>query len=151
MSTITTTFGSLLNDPFFIGWDKVINKANQVSKYSEISGSYPPYNVKKVDEDNFIVELALAGWTKEDLTITEENGVITISGEKSEEDNNYLHRGIASRKFTRAFSLAEYIKISSASMENGILSVRLFREVPEEKKPRIVEIEGNSGRKKLTK
>lgn len=149
MSTITTTFGSLLNDPFFIGWDKVIKKANQVSEYSSISGSYPPYNVKKIDDDNFVIELALAGWTKEELTITEENGVITISGDKLESEDNYLHKGIATRKFTRAFSLAEYIKISNASMENGILSLELFREIPEEKKPRIVEISG--GKKAINK
>jgi molecular chaperone IbpA len=102
--------------------------------------SYPPYNVVKVDDNNFIMEFASAGFTKKDIDISVEKGVITIKGEKAEEEKEYLHKGIAARKFIRSFTLPEYFEVASAQMEHGILYISLIRNIPEEKKPKKIAI-----------
>jgi len=102
--------------------------------------SYPPYNVVKVDDDKFVMEFAAAGFTKEDIDISVEKGVITIKGEKKDEEKEYLHKGIAGRKFIRSFTLPEYFEVDRAGMEHGILYIDLIRNIPEEKKPKKIAI-----------
>ena len=102
--------------------------------------SYPPYNVVKIDDDKFVMEFAAAGFTKEDIDISVEKGVITIKGEKKDEEKEYLHKGIAARKFVRSFTLPEYFEVDRAGMEHGILYIDLIRNIPEEKKPKKIAI-----------
>ena len=126
------------NDPFFIGWDKVLDRFNDLSKTN--ATAFPPYNVRQINEDTYAIDLAIAGYNKSMLKITEENGTLTVEGVKPEDSENYVYRGIAGRKFTRSFSLAEHIYVTDAHMQDGILVIGLKRNVPDELKPREIEI-----------
>jgi molecular chaperone IbpA len=141
MSYISSTENGLgptwLNDPFFIGFDRMFDRLTNTT--TNQSG-FPPYNVRKVDEDTFVVELAVAGYNKESIKITEHDGSLIIKGERPEDVEEYLHKGIAGRKFTRSFALGEYMFVNSADLVDGMLYVVVKREVPEEKKPKTIQI-----------
>lgn len=132
----TTTWN---NFPYMIGWDTFFPKLEAMSKVN--ATSFPPYNVRKVDDDNFIIELAVAGYNKSCLTITEENGNLTVVGELPETTDEYLHKGIAGRKFTRTFSLAEHMLSDGVQLIDGMLYIKVTRIIPEEKKPKTLEID----------
>ena len=104
------------------------------------STNYPPYNLVEVSEDTYMIELALAGFNKEDISIEQEKNVLTIKGSSKENSNKYIHKGIGARDFTRTFSLSEYMVVAGATMENGVLRVLVIRNVPEEAKPKKFEI-----------
>ena len=127
----------LFNDPFFIGFDKMVNR---ISSTTNQQAGFPPYNVRKIDEDTFVVELAVAGYNRESLEITEHDGNLTVKGERPEDVEEYLHKGIAGRKFTRSFALAEYMYVNSADLVDGMLYIVVKRDVPEEKKPKTIKI-----------
>ena len=132
----------LFKDPFFIGIDRELNRFRHASEVAA-KQSYPPYNLVKIDDDNYMVNLAVAGFTKHEISISVENNTLTVSGEiitEDEEGIEYLHKGIAMRKFTRTFALGEYMEVISAEMDNGILYVAVRREIPEEKKPKQITI-----------
>lgn len=138
--TVTTgsnTFNSMFNDPFFIGFETLANRLT--SAHTNTNG-FPPYNVRKVDEDTFVVELAVAGYNKSSLSITEHDGTLEIKGERPEDVEEYVHRGIAGRKFTRNFVLGEYVHVDSADLNDGMLYVVVKRDLPEEKKPKTIKI-----------
>ena len=105
--------------------------------------SYPPYNLIEWNPERFSLEFAVAGFTKDQIDISVEKGVLTVKGEQEEEagDINYLHKGIATRKFIRRFELPEHVEIFEAKLENGILIIDLIKEVPEEAKPRKISIQ----------
>ena len=126
------------NDPFFIGWDKVLDRFNDLSKTN--ATAFPPYNVRQINEDTYAIDLAIAGYNKSMLKITQENCTVTVEGVKPEDSENYVYRGIAGRKFTRSFSLAEHIYVYDASIAHGILCIGLNRVVPDELKPKQIEI-----------
>ena len=118
---------------------------NVVSHDQTTSNSYPPYNIETITADSYRISMAVAGFSETDLDIVVTEDKLTIKGEiKSQVDKNYLHRGIAGRSFERNFSLADYVKVLDAHMENGLLHVDLIREVPESKKPRKIEIKNSS-------
>lgn len=126
----------MLNDPFFIGFDSLLNKLNH--PMNSASGSnYPPYNLIKTDENEYLIELAVAGFSEEDFDIELQDGILTIRGDVGTGDLSaqYIHRGIAARSFERKFTLADTVKVAGASLNQGMLSVRLVNEIPEEKKP----------------
>jgi molecular chaperone IbpA len=103
--------------------------------------SYPPYNVVKVDDDRLVMEFAVAGFKKDEISITTEKNVLSIKSTKEDTDEkNYLHKGIAARKFTRSFTLPEYFEVDGATVDNGILYIDLVRNIPEEKKPKTIKI-----------
>jgi molecular chaperone IbpA len=103
--------------------------------------NYPPYNVMKVNDDHFVMEFALAGFGQKEVDITVDRGVLTIKAEHTEDkDANYIYKGIAARKFSRSFSLPEYFEVERASMIHGILYIDLYRHIPEEKKPKKIEV-----------
>ncbi len=103
--------------------------------------SYPPYDVLKLDEDTFLVSLAVAGFSKDDIESSVDEGTLKITGEIVEvTDAEVLHKGIAARKFTRSFALGEYMEVSSASLKDGMLNINVVRNVPEEKKPKTIKI-----------
>lgn len=111
--------------------------------------AYPPYNIEKTGENTYLITLAVAGFTEKDIDITAQDDQLKINGRiqnaADEKGKTYLHRGIATRTFERSFRLADYIRVADAKLENGLLSVSLEREVPEEKKPRLIPINGKSG------
>lgn len=106
------------------------------------SPSYPPYNVVKVSDDKFVMEFALAGFEKADISVTTDKNVLTIKADHSDKDTEkrYLHKGIATRKFSRSFSLPEFFEVESAGYHDGILYIDLIRNIPEEKKPKEITI-----------
>lgn len=102
--------------------------------------NYPPYNVRKVNDDHFVMEFAVAGFSRGELDISVERSVLTVKGEKLGHEDEYLYKGIATRKFVRSFSLPEYFEITEASAFDGILYIDLHRNMPEDMKPKRIEI-----------
>ena len=131
----------VFNDPFLIGFTREFDRLNSIQKTNS-SLSYPPYNVLRYDEDNYSLELAVAGFEEDEISVTVKDGSLVIAGEKlnPEVDEHYIHRGIATRKFTRSFALGEHMEVEDAVMSNGILSVSLARVVPEDQKPKQIPI-----------
>ena len=106
--------------------------------------SYPPYNIIKLGDNDYVLEFAVAGFKKDNININVEKSVLSIKGEKKDhefaEGDGYLHKGIAGRKFSRSFALPEYVEVSNAWMEDGILHIGLTKNVPEEQKPKQITI-----------
>ena len=128
--------------PYAVGFDRIISDMFQYADNNVASSGYPPYNIRK-EGDKFQIEIALAGVTKEDLEINLEDGQLTISHDPEETsvDVEYLHKGIAQRKFKRTWTLSDDVIVKGAQMENGMLYVELERIVPDEKKPRTIKID----------
>ena len=130
------TWNSLFNDPFFIGFGPNIQTWNNV----KIQDNYPPYNVIKEDDDTYIVEIALAGFDKNDISVTTDKDQLVVKGEREKEETEYAYKGIATRSFNRSFALAEYMEVTKAEFNNGMLSITVERIVPEDKKPKTIKI-----------
>ena len=115
---------------------------------------YPPYNIERTGENTYRVTLAVAGFGEGDLDIQAKENVLTVTGEKKEtkeeSDRDVLYRGIASRAFERRFQLADHVKVTGAKLANGLLTIELQREIPEEKKPRAIEIQAEASKPALT-
>jgi molecular chaperone IbpA len=137
-----TTYGGSNISNQFIGWDKQMENLEKIGeKIVKNSGNFPPYNVIKEDEDTFLIEFAVAGFSKRDISVEQEKNALIITGSiEEDEDKKYVHKGIATRSFTRAFALAEYVEVKSATFEDGILTVKLVRELPKEEQPRQITI-----------
>lgn len=130
---------SILNDPFFIGFDRMLDRMNTTNTLS--ATKYPPYNIIKTEDSQYELQLAIAGFTYDDLEITLKEGQLTINGNQTEEEpKNYLHKGISARNFSRQFTLMDTIVVNGAALEDGILTVQLENVIPEEKKPRKIDI-----------
>lgn len=125
-----------------IGFDHFDRLFDTAQRSSDNSSSYPPYNIEKLGENSYRLTMAVAGFSQDDLDVTQKDGVLYISGDAKpqDEDVTYLHHGIAGRAFSRRFELAEHIEVVSAATENGLLVLELRREVPEALKPRKIEI-----------
>ena len=133
-----TQIQTIFNDPFFLGFGDQFVRWETNKK---TTSSFPPYNVKQIDEDNYTIELAVAGYTREDLDIKVEKDTLTIKSDKDNDDkSDFLHRGIAGRNFTQHFTLGEYMSVKSALLENGMLIIKIERELPEEAKPKTIKI-----------
>ena len=129
----------LFNDPFFIGFNRELSRLNTAHKVN--SQSYPPYDLLKLDEDTYKLSLAVAGFSKDDIKVSVDNGTLIIKGEIVEvTDAEVVHKGIAGRKFTRTFALGEYMEVTGAEMKDGMLHIDIDRIVPEDKKPKEVTI-----------
>jgi molecular chaperone IbpA len=129
----------LFNDPFFIGFNRDLGRLNSAHKTN--TTSYPPYDLLKLDEDTYQISLAVAGFSKEDIDMSVENGTLIIKGAIIEvTDAEVIHKGIASRKFVRSFALGEYMEVTSAELKDGMLHINVVRIVPEEKKPKSIKI-----------
>src|SRR6478672_8235355 len=126
-----------------IGFDRVFELLNQADRV-EASATWPPYNIEKVAEDQYRITMAVAGFTPDEIELTQQDTTLLVSGQKAaqEGEKHYLHRGIASRTFRQTFNLAEHVTVVGASLENGLLTVALKREVPEALKPRRIAIGG---------
>ncbi|MGJ8664439.1 MAG: Hsp20 family protein [Marinicella sp.] len=123
-----------------VGFDRMAHLLDQANRTNQTT-SYPPYNIESIDENNYRITLALAGFSDQDLSITSEQNTLTVKGKKaSEVEAKYIHQGIANRSFERRFQLADHVKVRAASMSNGLLHIELEREIPEAMKPRTISI-----------
>jgi molecular chaperone IbpA len=122
-----------------IGFDSMFNR---LEKLNEKQSGYPPHNVVKHDDDRFEIAIAVAGFNEKDLTVEQEENVLTIASKDVDlnGDKEYIHKGIATRKFKKAFTLGEYIEVKEVALIDGILSVFLEKNIPEEKKPKSFKI-----------
>ena len=125
--------------PFTIGFDNVFNSLDRVRSIPQTN--YPPYNIRKGStEDTFLIELAVAGFGEEDLTVSVKENNLSVEGDIGDKDSGFVHQGISQRKFSRNFVLAEDVVIQGSDLSNGILTIYAERIVPEEKKARTIEI-----------
>jgi len=126
----------------FIGVDRLMDRmATNLSTPND--QGYPPYNVVKLGDNNFVIELAVAGFGKDSINLTVQDSVLSIEGSQETNDDdeaNYLHKGISSRKFRRTFDLADYVEVTDATVKDGVLKVILERHIPEELKPREIPV-----------
>ncbi|MBX9757540.1 MAG: Hsp20 family protein [Beijerinckiaceae bacterium] len=127
-----------------VGFDRLFDLLTQAER-AEASTAWPPYNIEKVADDQYRITMALAGFTQDEIELTQHDTTLLVSGQKKaqEGEHQYLHRGIAGRGFRQTFNLAEHVKVAGATMENGLLTVELQREVPEALKPRRIPIGGS--------
>jgi molecular chaperone IbpA len=136
---VTTTL-DLFNDPFFIGFNRELSRLNTAHKTN--SHTYPPYDLLKLDEDTYRISLAIAGFSREDIDVSVDNGTLIIKGEIVEiTDAEVVHKGIAGRRFVRSFALGEYMEVTGAEMKDGMLHINVDRIVPEDKLPKTIEIQ----------
>lgn len=125
-----------------VGFDRFASMLSAASR-QEQGTSYPPYNIRTLGEDHYQITMAVAGFSEKDLDITTEQNRLLVTGElkdAEDEQGEFLHRGIATRAFERRFNLADHVKVVGANLENGLLHINLEREIPEEMKPRTIEI-----------
>jgi len=125
-----------------VGFDRLFDLLDQAHRVEPMN--WPPYNIEKVADDQYRITMAVAGFTQDEIELTQHDTTLLVAGQKKAQDgehqHQYLHRGIASRTFRQTFNLAEHVKVVGASMEDGLLTVELRREVPEALKPRRIAI-----------
>ena len=132
--------------PFYrnsVGIDRIFDSMINRIEHSSSTTNYPPYNIIKIDDDNYKIEVAVAGFTKGEIDVQTHDGQLIITGEKQDQEpngDNYLHSGISNRKFLRTFELSDYVEVASAKVKDGILTVDLERHVPESMKPKTIDI-----------
>lgn len=127
----------------FIGFQHIMNELDALSKHS--NDTYPPHNVVRKSEDEISIEVAVAGFDKEELDITYNVGVLTVSGEHAHREREYIHRGVSTKKFAKSFRLSEHVVVNGADFQNGLLVIDLKLVLPENKRPRKIEIGYNGG------
>ena len=142
---VTTNTLSIWNDlrPFQVGFDNIFDHFNTQLKHPQ-SANFPPYNIKKLDNFNWTIEMALAGFNKKDIGVEYADNQLTIKSvfekDDKEEDTTTVHRGISKRQFKKSFTLADEVVVNGAELKDGMLIVDLEKIVPEEKKPRTIKI-----------
>jgi len=128
--------------PYAVGYDRIFDHLNNYVSNNVTSTGFPPYNIRKEGDYNYVIEMALAGFSKEDIEIEVADGTLTIRSTKENEENeDTIHRGISYRKFNRKFTLADDIVVNDAKLENGLLTITLEQIIPEEKKPKLIKIQ----------
>ena len=141
------TFFSTPTARQFVGFDSLFDEFNEMATRKE--SNYPAYNIAKDDEEHYRIELALAGFSSDEISIETEKGMVKIEANKIEQRANYIHQGIAQRGFSKIFRLAEHIKVDEARFVDGILTISLFRDIPEADRPQKIAI--STGPKKIAK
>lgn len=134
MSTVT------LNKltPLFIGFESLFDS---LEKFGYDLPNYPPYNIVSLSKDKWLIEVAVAGFTEDEIEVIQENGNLILRSEgKKEEDRKYLYKGISTRKFNLTWKLSQWVEVKEVTLTNGILSILLEREVPESMKPKRIDI-----------
>lgn len=142
--TIDSLFPNL--DRFTIGWGSLLDDLQTVTKTRT---SYPPYDIVELEDNKYVVNVAIAGFRREDIIITSEDSTLSVTGsyglkeEKTEDavEEKFIHNGIARRDFNLNFMLAEHVEVESAKLEDGVLSINLFKNTPEEKLPKVIDIQ----------
>ena len=126
--------------PYAVGFDRMFDNLNRYVDNNQQSHGFPPYNIRKEGDYNYVIEMALAGFGKDDIEVEISEQTLSVRSDKKDEDAENLYRGISYRKFDRKFTLSEDIVVNGAKLENGMLTIDLERIVPEEKKPRLIEV-----------
>jgi molecular chaperone IbpA len=125
-----------------VGFDRIFDDMERRFA-SQVTNNYPPYNICRLQENLYQIEIAVTGFEKNEITVTVEQDKLNIAGQRNKDEDTtaeFLHRGLALRDFERTFTLAEHMKIISAEIKNGVLSIRIEREIPESAKPRIIDV-----------
>ena len=141
--------------PFYratVGFDRVFDLLDSVAGQASTNG-YPPYNIEKTGENDYRIVMAVAGFAESELNVTQKENELLVTGQTApngENEKQYLYRGIAGRNFERRFQLADHVKVTGAKLANGLLTIELQREIPEEKKPRAIEIQAEGNKPALT-
>lgn len=129
--------------PFYrstVGFDRIFDLLTNADRVESID-DFPPYDIERRGEDHYRITLAVAGFTENDLSVTAQQNLLIVSGRKADEpEGTVLHRGIKARSFERRFELADYVKVTGARLVNGLLSIDLVRELPQEMRPRQIPI-----------
>jgi molecular chaperone IbpA len=135
-----------------VGFDRLFDMLDQATGF-EPTTNWPPYNIEKVADDQYRITLAVAGFGPDEIEVTQHNNTLLVTGQKqgSEDSAQYLHRGIAGRSFKQSFSLADHVRVTGADLANGLLTVELRRELPEELRPRRIEIASGAGQKGVSR
>ena len=127
--------------PYAVGFDRIFDNLSRYTADNVQSTGFPPYNIRKEGDYNYVIEMALAGFGKKDIEVEVADGTLTIrSVKENSEDDSTVYRGISRRRFERKFTMADDIVVNGAKLENGMLTVDLERVVPEEKKPRLISV-----------
>ena len=142
--------------PFYratVGFDRVFDLLDSAASHSGANG-YPPYNIEKAGDNAYKIVMAVAGFAEAELNVTQKENELLVTGQTAapngEGDKQFLYRGIAGRNFERRFQLADHVKVTGAKLANGLLTIELQREIPEEKKPRAIEIKAEAPKPALT-
>ncbi|TQX86009.1 MULTISPECIES: Hsp20 family protein [unclassified Rhizobium] len=131
-----------------IGFDRILDALGAASR-AETIDNWPPYDIAKTGEDDYRINMAVAGFSQDEIDITQEQNMLVVLGQKaSEDDSQYMHRALAGRDFRRRIELADHVKVMGANLINGMLAIDLKREIPEAKKPRRIEISSAIARPK---
>ena len=127
--------------PYTVGYDRIFDNLARYVDNNATSTGFPPYNIRKDGENNYVIEMALAGFGKKDIEVEVADGTLSIRSVKENvDDDSNLYRGIAYRKFERKFTVADDVMVNDAKLENGMLSIALERIIPDEKKPRLITV-----------
>jgi molecular chaperone IbpA len=135
-----------------VGFDRVFDLLDSVANQTA-GGGYPPYNIEKAGEDAYRIVMAVAGFAEAELNVTQKENELLVTGQSApngHDETQYLYRGIAGRNFERRFQLADHVKVVGAKLANGLLTIELQREVPEEKKPRAIRIQPEASPRTIT-
>ncbi len=135
----------------FIGFDAILENLRRANDQLAKTPNYPPYNIKKIDDEHFVIEMAVAGFGKANLDVELKDDTLTITGNHEASDNDYIYQGIANRAFTRQFTLADTVVVKNAELVNGLLKIALERYIPEEKKAKKIDIMDPFGVQEATK
>ena len=141
MTEYRITAGNLIPtlNRHMVGFDRLFGDMDRL--FTHQAPSYPPYNIERISDSEYVITIAVAGFSKGDLSVTVDNGQLTVSGHKEDsEEQTSLHKGIATRDFTRSWNLAEFVEVESAECRDGMLKISLKQEVPEALKPKTIEI-----------
>ena len=124
-----------------IGFDRVFDAVTRLHTVEGgQSNSFPPYNIKRIDDENYEIQIAIAGFKKSELNVVVEDGNLIVKGEQEKSEDEFLHKGIAERNFTRTWGLADEVKVTGSELKDGVLTISLVHEIPEEKKPQSIKI-----------
>lgn len=123
-----------------VGFESIFKRLAEMSETMPKIPTYPPYNIKKIDENKYVIEMAVAGFGRQDIELELEDGKLTVKGNVTADDGEYLFKGIAERAFTRQFTLADTVEVKNADLINGMLKIWLERFIPEEKKPKKIPV-----------
>jgi len=126
--------------PYAVGYDKLFDNLSRYVDNNVSSTGFPPYNIRKEGDYHYVIEMALAGFSKEDIEVEVADGTLSVRSDKKDDAADNLYRGISFRKFNRKFTLSDDIVVNDAALDNGMLTINLERIVPEEKKPRLIEV-----------
>jgi molecular chaperone IbpA len=133
-----TGLHSLFPRSSFVGFDHLFNELEYTAKHS--NDHYPPHNIIKEDENDYLIELAIAGFSQDEINVEVKDRTLTVKGEHVSKGREFIHRGISTKKFKRTFRLSEHVAVHGADIQDGVLAIKLKYEVPEEMRPRKINI-----------